>query len=129
MLAQELREGDEFTVNPPDDDHPTRICISNVPSPSGPPIIKWGWPGNSIFWSFIGFRCPVQLIARKATEPNLFEQYRQRQAYEAGIEAAAKIAESCYDSRCSLQTGKEIAAHIRRSLLTKYNGPITETTS
>ena len=63
LLAHELQVGDLFTVKPPDPEGPVRVCLEKLPDHS----IKWGFPGNNKFFSFMGYLCPVLVIGREDT--------------------------------------------------------------
>jgi hypothetical protein len=56
MKAKQLRPGDRFTVTPPDPERPVRVCLTNDPEQG----LRWGWPGNSRYWCYMGEECDVE---------------------------------------------------------------------
>jgi len=68
MKAHELKPGDRFTVNPPDMDHPSRVCLTNDEIYG----LRWGWPKDGLtwdnsqsqrrYWAWIGGMCEVELV-------------------------------------------------------------------
>lgn len=60
MLAEDLTPGQRFTVTPPDPEGLIRVCLTN--DDRG---IRWGFPGNNRFWSYMGSKCPVVIVAGK----------------------------------------------------------------
>lgn len=61
MKAKELEPGDIFTVDKPDPESATRVCLTND-SEKG---LRFGWPGNARYWCYMGCECEVTLIKRE----------------------------------------------------------------
>ena len=57
MKAKQLKPGDRFTVTPPDPESPVRVCLTNDRTQG----LRWGWPGNSRYWCYMGEECEVRL--------------------------------------------------------------------
>ena len=56
MYAKYLKVGQQFTVSPPDPEHPVRVCLENDGH-----MIVWGFPipEKKDFWSMMGDRVEV----------------------------------------------------------------------
>jgi hypothetical protein len=65
MLSKYLKDGQKFTVNPPDYEYPIRICLENTGG-----LIIWGFPTEKLkdFWSMMGDRVEVELVENSATQ-------------------------------------------------------------
>jgi len=53
-----LEPGDVFTVDQPDPESPTRICLTNDDSKG----LRFGFPNNKDFWCSMGSEVPVNLV-------------------------------------------------------------------
>lgn len=58
MVAGDLEPGDVFTVDQPDPESPTRICLTNDDSKG----LRFGFPNNKDFWCSMGSEVPVNLV-------------------------------------------------------------------
>ena len=60
MKAKELKPGDLFTVDKPDPESPTRLCLTND-TKNG---LRFTFPNNTKYWCYMGSECEVTLIDR-----------------------------------------------------------------
>ncbi len=65
MLSKHLKDGKKFTVNPPDPEYPTRICLENTGG-----LIIWGFPTEKLkdFWSIMGSMVEIELVDEPTTQ-------------------------------------------------------------
>lgn len=61
MLAQDLKPGDIFKIDPPDPESPVRICLTND-THNG---IRFSFPNNRRFWCSMGGKCHVEITGGK----------------------------------------------------------------
>lgn len=59
VKAKELHPGDVFTIEKPDPESPTRVCLTNDPVQG----LRFGFPGNDRFWCYMGEEVEVELCA------------------------------------------------------------------
>lgn len=64
QYAGDLCPGDVFSVEPPDPEGPTRVCLTNDPING----IRWDWPHGGSFWSSMGHICVVTIVTLTTTE-------------------------------------------------------------
>ena len=61
MKAKDLKPGDVFTVNPPDPESATRVCLTNDPENG----LRFGFPNRPRYWCYMGDGCEVTLVTRE----------------------------------------------------------------
>lgn len=58
MKAKDLKPGDIFTVEPPDPESATRVCLSNNEFER----LRFAWPGKPGHWHFMGGDVEINLL-------------------------------------------------------------------